>query len=78
VVVDLDVVVDVDLAPLPDPVLIGALRQRPQRRLVELLEEAAPTPLQLLEGPVVEPLEALADGGVERHPGEEGLMPERG
>jgi len=50
VVVDLDVVIDVDLAPLPDPVLIGALRQRPQRRLVELLEEAAPTPSSFLKG----------------------------
>ena len=40
VAVDLDVVVDVDGGHLPGGELVGLRRQRPQRRSVDLLEEA--------------------------------------
>lgn len=57
----LDVVVDVHLRPPPGGELIARRRQRPQRRAVELLEQAGPAPGQALERPGVHPLGEAGD-----------------
>lgn len=59
-----DVVVDVDRGRLPGGELVRAVRQRPPHRPLQLLEQAAARALELLEGPLVEPLQPLADGEV--------------
>src|ERR1700676_529886 len=50
---ELDVVVKKHLGPLPSGVLVGALRQRSQRGLIESPESAAPGPSLAREGSVV-------------------------
>src|SRR5271167_1898306 len=64
--VDLDVIVDADPGQAPLAVFIGLVRQRPERRTVDLLEQLAaghPEPAQGL--PFVELRQELADGGVD-------------
>jgi hypothetical protein len=74
VVLDLDVVVDVHRHRLPRRVLVSPRRQRPQRCSLHLLEETAPRARHLLEGPFVEPVQALGDGHVGLGEGEEGVL----
>ena len=59
VAVDLEVVVDADLGPLPGSELVGPGRQRLQCRPVDRVEDAAPAAFELSEGPVIQPGEAL-------------------
>src|SRR5664279_4021455 len=61
VAVDLEVVVDADLGPLPGRELVGPVRQRLQRRSIDREKDASPGAFELSEGPVVEPLESLSD-----------------
>ena len=65
VAVDLDVVVEVDARLAPPGVLIALGRERLERGPVQVLEEAAPAALGLLERPLVERrqqgLDRLAD-----------------
>jgi hypothetical protein len=77
VAVDLEVVVDVDLGAQPLGVLVGPGRQGAQGGAIELLEQGLPGPWQLLEGPSVQPGEALGDGGVGLGEAEERAMAER-
>jgi hypothetical protein len=62
---DLDVVVDMHPCPLPFRVGVALARQGVHRRAVELLEEGAPAPGQLLEGALIELPEQGADRRVE-------------
>jgi hypothetical protein len=57
----LDVIIDAHLRPLPGRVLVRGRRQRAQGRPIELREQARPRPWELLEWPVVQPGDALAD-----------------
>ena len=50
-----DVIVDVDARRLPLTELVACGRQRLQRRLVELREQAGAAALALAERPLVEP-----------------------
>ena len=78
VAVDLDVVVDVDAGALPLAVDEGLGGQRPERGLVEALEELAAAGAVEAHGPGVEVGEQLGDAGVERGEGEEGLVAQAG
>ena len=53
VALDVDVVVDVDAAPLPVRQDVTRGRQGPQRRAIDLLVQGAAADAQLLHGPVV-------------------------
>src|ERR1035437_1720010 len=64
VVVDLEVVVDADLGPLPGGELVGPGRKRAESRSIDRLKDAAPRPIELSEGPVVQPGEAFSDRGI--------------
>jgi len=66
------------LGHAPVGVLVALPRQGPLGRPLQLLEEAAAAAVQLLEGPLVEPADELADGGVELGQAEEGAVPESG
>ena len=57
VAVELDVIVDVDARRRPLLELIAFLRQRPQRRPVQFLEQAGPTTRPLAKGPLIELVE---------------------
>src|SRR5690606_477060 len=50
VLLDLDVIVDVDRAPLPMPDLVALRGEGPKQRTVELFEKLAPAHPELLEG----------------------------
>ena len=73
-VLDLDVVVDVDAAPLPLREDVARGGQGSQRRAVELLVQRAAADAQLLHRPVVQLVEQDADRGVECIELEEGLV----
>ena len=78
VALDVDVVVDVDAAPLPVRQDVTRGRQGPQRRAIDLLVQGAAADAQLLHGPVVELVEQDADRRVQRAELEEGLVTETG
>ena len=60
VALDLEVVVDADLGPLPGRELVWPVRQRLQGRSVDRLEDAASAAFELSEGPVVQPFDRSA------------------
>jgi hypothetical protein len=55
--VELDVIVDVDARRRPLLEFKAFLRQRPQRRPVQLLKQAGPTTRPLAKGPLIELIE---------------------
>jgi hypothetical protein len=74
VAVDLDVVVDADLGPLPGRELVWPIRQWPESRRIDREKDAAPAAFELSEGPVVQPLESLSNGDVGFREREEGAV----
>jgi hypothetical protein len=65
VAVELDVVGDVHAGAFPARQLEACRWQRPQRRLVQLLEGTAPAAGQLLERPLIQFGEQCTDGGIQ-------------
>jgi hypothetical protein len=41
---DLDMIIEIDAAALPLRILVGLVRQRQQRRTIDLIEELPPAP----------------------------------
>ena len=76
--VQLDVVVDVDAGRLPLAVDEGLGGQRPERGLVQALEELPAAGAVQAHGPGVQVGEQLGDAGVEGGEREEGLVAEAG
>ena len=74
--VNFEVVVDIDLGPLPERELIALRRQRPQHRPFQLFEEAQARAGQLLEGAPVESVDQLPDDEVELAQAGERAVPE--
>jgi hypothetical protein len=72
------VVVQVDPALLPFLILEGVLRQRLERGLLDLLEDAAPRAFQLLERPVIVFVKQGPDGPVKVFQTEKPLVAQLG
>ena len=68
---DFNVIVDVDCGRLPLSKLVARGRQRLQRRLVELREQAGAAAFALAERPLVEPHQQLGNSLVDLIEGEE-------
>jgi hypothetical protein len=75
---DLDVVVEAQASVFPGGELVADRRKGPKRWAVELLEQRAARPLQLLEGPVVEPGHQHFDRHVELGQGAEPAVAQAG
>ncbi len=69
--IDLDVVVDADLAALEGGDLVGMHRQRSQGRAIQALEPVAPAAIEPLERAPIQILQQLGDGLVKRMQAEE-------
>src|SRR5580692_3457419 len=75
--VDVDVIVDADPGQAPLAVFIGLVRQRPERRTVDLLEQLAAGHTEPAQGlPFVELRHEFADGGVDVSEATEDPTPE--
>ena len=76
IVVNLDVIIDVDATRLPFRQLVARLRQREERRPIELLKERTSADTGDLHRAFVDGVDPLANGGVQIGEGKERAMPQ--